>query len=167
MNILRLLGADILILAAARAQPAPIEALLPPVLVPQLQLGMAKEQMKALWPKMLASLGNGCTARIEPGFRHGELDTVTLHPTSRESGGECMKFVTGWAHRAYGKPTSEYGTPPNAGSCFKGHYGGLGPMSEDPGCETSEGVQFTRWQAPSRTVLLKVQGDDWSVTASR
>jgi hypothetical protein len=56
-----------LILVVALAQPAPAEAAPPPVLIPQLRLGMQKEQVKAIWPKMAASFGNGCTAKIEGG----------------------------------------------------------------------------------------------------
>ena len=156
-----------IIIGAALSQSAPAATSLPPLLIPRLQLGLRKEQVKAIWPKMAASFGNGCAVKIEAGYQHGELDFVTLRPTTRDKGGACTKLLTEWAHYSFGKPTSEYGIPPNLGNCVPNHYGALGPMSVDPGCETSEGVQFTRWETTSLTVLLKMQGDDWTVTASR
>jgi hypothetical protein len=158
---------SVFVLAAALAQPAPAEAALPPILVPELQLGMEKQQFTALWPKSSALISQSCSAKMEAGFRHGLLDTVTLRSTNKDRGEACPKLVSDWAKSAYGKPTNEWSLPPNAGSCLKGHYGGLGPMSEDPGCETSEAVQVSRWETADRTVELKVQGDEWTVTASR
>src|SRR5690348_7507915 len=92
---------------AALAQPTAAEAALTPILIPQLQLGMQKEEVKAIWPKMAASFGNGCMVKLEGGYRRGDLEVVTLRPTGRDKGGACMKLVTEWAY-TYGKPTSEY-----------------------------------------------------------
>ena len=148
---------SVLILAAALAQEPPAQAALPDILIPELRLGMDKQQFHASWPDETATVAPGCTLTMAPTFRHTALDRVTLRSTRKGTGAACLKTVFDRVHAELGKPENEYSIPPNSNGCFQS-IGGLSPDAE---C----GPHFIVWEQPrSWVVMLEVRADEWWLT---
>lgn len=143
-----------LILAAALAQPAPSAQTLPPILVPQLELGMGKEQFNALWPKLRAPFGPGCTARLWPSFRHGKLYGIGIENSEPEPASACGKFVRDWARAAFGKPEHD-GDNSISGNCASGGFASNFRDMAVP-CGPDDVKDWADWQPLDRQYVADV-----------
>jgi hypothetical protein len=137
-----------LILAAALAQPAPGDAALPDILIPQLQLGMEKQQFYGLWPKLRAPFGEGCTARLWPTFRHGKLYSIGIENSEKEPAPACGKFVLAWAKTAFGKPEHD-GDDTVSGACGSIGLGASWNSPSSP-CGPDDVEDWASWEPQNR-----------------
>lgn len=156
--------AAILILAALAARPAPAEAALPDILIPQLRLGMDKQQFHALWPKYRAQFGPGCIVKINADIRDHKLHGVALESPEKEPNLACGKFVAAWAHAAFGKPYRD-GEGNDLGNCGSGGFGsGFRDMASP--CGTPDVTDWATWRPNAEaywaTVSAARKDGQWS-----
>ena len=146
---------SVLILAAALAQPSPAEAALPDILIPQLRLGMDKQQFHALWPKYRATFGPGCTAKINATIRDHKLYSVELESPEKEPNLACGKFVSAWAHAAFGKP-KDSGDSADSGNCVPGGFA-YQPLGAAQPCGPQDVADWANWELQDKKYAAGVQ----------
>lgn len=139
---------SVFILAAALAQGATADAALPDILIPQLRLGMDKEQFHALWPKYRATFGPGCTAKINPNIRDHKLYAVELESPENEPNLACGKFVSAWAYAAMGKP-EDSGDSGTSGNCVPGGFA-YQPLGMAEPCGPNDVADWANWELQNR-----------------
>ena len=156
---------SVLILAAALAQPSPAEAALPDILIPQLRLGMDKQQFHALWPKSRATFGPGCTAKINANIRDHKVWAIGLEAAEEEPAKACGKLVHDWAYAELGKP-KDSGDTANSGNCVPGGFA-YQPLGTAEPCGSQDVADWASWELQGRKYVagVKVQrkGGLWSL----
>jgi hypothetical protein len=140
------MSVSILILSAALAQPAPAEAAFLDILVPQLRLGMDKQQFHALWPKYRAQFGPGCTAKINANIRDHKLYAVGLESAEKEPNLACGKFVHDWAYAALGKPKDNGDHEAPGVNCAPGNGIGYSALAQSAPCGTPDVEDWASWE---------------------
>lgn len=157
---------SVLILAAALAQETPTAAALPDILIPQLRLGMDKEQFHALWPKYRAAFGPGCTAKIDANIRDHEVYAIALSAAEKEPAGACGKFVHDWAYAAFGKPKDSGDHDAPGANCAPGNGIGYSALAQSAACGAPDVEDWASWEPQDRKYhaglgVVRKSGD-WS-----
>lgn len=155
---------SVLILAAAIAQGATAEAALPDILIPQLRLGMDKQQFHALWPKYRATFGPGCTVKIDANIRDHKLYAVGLESPEKEPNLACGKFVHDWAYAALGKP-KDSGDTAHSGNCVPGGFA-YQPLGTAEPCGAQDVAAWASWEIQDKKYAAGIEvqrkGGVWS-----
>lgn len=117
---------------------------------------MSKAEVKALYPKMVTPLGDGCFADIDPDYTGGKLDRVNLEWSGKDTNKQCGRVVTETLRTKYGEP-EQVESNVATGDCGNSYAGGLlGALSnlckasggEDPTVEryalwVKDGIEIT------------------------
>lgn len=157
---------SVLILAAALAQETPAAAALPDILIPQLRLGMDKQQFHALWPKSRATFGPGCTTKIDANIRDHKLWAIGLESAEEERGKACGKFVHDWAYATFGKPYESGDRDAPGANCAPGRGIGYSALDQSGACGAPDVEDYASWEPANRKYHARVsverKSGDWS-----
>jgi hypothetical protein len=149
------MNAAVLAIGALVAQGSPASA---PVLLDKLQIGMAKSEMKALWPKRIGSIGDGCFAQIEPGYSKGKLWSVRLQWTKKDTNKKCALKVNDWARTTYGEPDRSSALSMPTACLGPGAVGGgLAADTKFSTCDPPSVRNFLSWNRNGLLVELQTE----------
>lgn len=133
-----------------------------------LQAGISKAEFKALWPKRITPLGEGCFAEIGAGFNRGRLESVSLASSMKDTNKRCADVVSSSLRAKYGKPVAE-DRDVQIGDCGNsygsGLTGALAKLCKSMGGEDPKTSLYYRWISNGVEITLKRSGDneaEWS-----
>ena len=154
------------IAAAAFAQASPASAnALPAILVPELRLGMDKQQLHALWPRYRAAFGPGCTVRINPNIRDHKLYGVEIEAAEKEPDTACGAFVLAWAKSAFGAPKSSGDREVAGANCAPGNGFGYSATAQSAACGAPDVADWANWKMPDKKYRISFEMErnskDW------
>jgi hypothetical protein len=155
-----------LMLAAALAQPAPAEATLPDLLIPQLRLGMEKQQFHALWPKLRATFGPGCIAVVSANIRNHKVYSIGLDSPEKEPEKACGQLVHDWAFATFGKPKDSGDRDAPGANCAPGRGVGFSFRDQSGACGAPDVEDWANWEPMNRkyyaSFSMTRKGGFWS-----
>ncbi|SLK12992.1 hypothetical protein SAMN06295987_1241 [Novosphingobium mathurense] len=137
-----------------------------------MRVGMTKAEVKALYPKRLVPLSEGCHAVVSTEYGTKGLTRVNLEWSIRDdSTKKCGEMVTNTLLEKYGEPSaSEREIKENdCGSQYaSGLAGKLAALCKSMGGEGPEYFQYHRWLIDGIEITIKVdaKADDphwWAV----
>jgi hypothetical protein len=122
-------------------------------------VGMSKAQVKALYPKNVVELGDGCFADLDFDYEKGGLQQVSLEWSAKDRNKRCADVVVQSLFAKYGKPKLEDREVQltDCGNPYAGGVAGfLAAFCDAAGGDEPRYYNYSRWFIDGIEITLKL-----------